>query len=190
MATSGLQPDTGNVNPEVDQKKKRRLWPRTLLLLKQLILTVTVLIVLAVGLEIVTRLLTNITPPLFRNDPVLGKTYRPSFHDEVFASESGQNVDVRFNRSGMRGGDIPYVKLPGVRRIAVIGDSFTAAMAVRESDTAVHVLQEMLAKTHPETRWEVMNCGISGSSTGQELVLYREVVRKYQPDIVICAFCV
>lgn len=190
VATNGLQPDTGDVNPQVDQQKKGRLWPRTLLLLKQLILTVTVLIILAVGLEIGTRLLTDITPPLFRNDPILGKTYRPGFHDEVFASESGQNVDMRFNRSGMRGGDIPYVKLPGVRRIAVIGDSFTAAMAVCESDTAVHVLQEMLTKTHPETRWEVMNCGISGSSTGQELVLYQEVVRKYQPDIVICAFCV
>ena len=42
----------------------------------------------------------------------------------------------------------------------------------------------MLNGADPATVWEVINFGISSSSTGQELVLYSEVVSRYHPDIV------
>ncbi len=162
---------------------------RTPLLLKKAALTFCALSLLLVCLEISTRMLTDITPPLFLNDPILGKTYRPGFEGRVFNSESGKYIDMRFSRDGLRGPDLPHKKTAGVRRIAILGDSFTAAMAVPEEDTAARILQALIAESHPGEKWEVMNCGISGSSTGQELVLYKEVVRNYQPDTVICAFC-
>jgi len=64
-------------------------------------------------------------------------------------------------------------------------NSFVAAVACDEEDTAVHGLQQRLSASHPEVEWEVLNFGVSGSSTAQQLVLYREIVARYRPEIVL-----
>lgn len=38
--------------------------------------------------------------------------------------------------------------------------------------------------------WEVLSYGVSGSSPGQSLAVYREIASLYQPDVVICTFAV
>jgi len=48
----------------------------------------------------------------------------------------------------------------------------------------------MLNQSPGGARWEVMNLGVSGSNTSQEMLLYREVASQYHPDIVLCAFFV
>jgi hypothetical protein len=75
-----------------------------------------------------------------------------------------------------------------VRRIAVLGDSMTAAMATHEENTTVRVLEDLLNASEEGVTWEAMNLGISGSSTAQELVMYREVASKYEPDFALCMF--
>jgi hypothetical protein len=75
-----------------------------------------------------------------------------------------------------------------VCRIAVLGDSHVAAIATREEDTLVAQLEKRLNHAGQAARWEVLNFGISGASTAQELALYRKVVRQYDPDLVICAY--
>jgi hypothetical protein len=37
-------------------------------------------------------------------------------------------------------------------------------------------------------QWEISKSGIFGSGTGQELALYRHLVRDLKPDVVIVAF--
>lgn len=157
--------------------------------LKLTTLACTLAIILLVA-EGATRLFTDTTPPLLCNHPVLGTTYLPDFAAEVYVPECGQKVFLRFNSDGMRGGPVSVEKPAGVRRVAVIGDSFIAAVATEEDKTIVRLVEEHLNKSEQGTRWEVINFGISASSTGQELVLYRELVRKYKPDVVVCAFCV
>jgi len=51
-------------------------------------------------------------------------------------------------------------------------------------------LEKMLNQNHPEIIWEVFNFGISAASTGQEMILYRRLASKYDPDIVICVYFV
>jgi len=157
-------------------------------LAKNLALLLTTLILCFAVLEIGTRVLTDIPPAITERHPVVGKTYRPNFRGNVFVAESGNTVYLRFNREGFRGEDVPFEKGPDVRRIAMIGDSFVAAIAVEEDQTAVVQLERLLGASHPEVRWEVLNFGVSSSSTGQELVLFREVVSRYRPDLVICAY--
>lgn len=148
-------------------------------------------LVLGLGLlEIATRLFTNMPPELGRRDAVLGKTYRPGFRGKVYVEESRRKVFLRFNRDGFRGEDLPQEPPPGSRRVAVLGDSFVASVACDEDDTCVRRLQGQLDESHPQVRWDVMNFGVSGSSTGQELVLYRELVSRYHPDVVLCAYYV
>jgi hypothetical protein len=156
----------------------------------KLALVVASLAIAASVLEVATRLFSSVTPPLLCNDPALGTTFLPDFSGAVYVPERGREVFLRFNRDGMRGPDASHEKRAGMCRIAVIGDSMIAAIATDEERTLVRRLEERLNHGQSEPRFEVLNFGVSGSSTGQELVLYRELVRKYHPDVVVCAFCV
>lgn len=140
-------------------------------------------------LEGAVRLFTDIPAPLFENDPLLGNRYRRNFAGAAFMEESGEVVQFRTNREGLRDRDRPLDKPAGVRRVAVLGDSMISAMATVEKNTAVRILEQLLRESQPAVEWDVMNCGVSGFSTGAELVMYREVARKYDPDIVLCCFC-
>jgi len=168
--------------------KKRGSGSRLAGMAKNLALLLVTLVVLAGGLEIGARIFTDMPPAIGVRDTVVGKRHRPHFADDVFVEEAGRKVFLRFNREGFRGADVPYDVTPGTRRIAVLGDSFVAAVACDEEDTMVHRLEQLLDESHPEFGWEVLNFGVSGSSTGQELVLYREIVARYRPEIVLCAY--
>ena len=183
------------LHPEVAQdvhsarSRSRGMTPRRNLWAK-LSLSVAAAVLTLAGMEVATRLFSHVTPPLLCNHPLLGTTYLPGYEGSVYVPECDREVWLRFNHAGMRGPDIPLEKKPGVRRIAVIGDSMIAAIATDEEKTLVHRLGQRLNEGSGGTPYEVLNFGISGSSTGQELVLYRELVRKYRPDLVVCAFCV
>jgi hypothetical protein len=148
------------------------------------------LCLLALVLETGTRLLTNTTPPLMERDLEVGQRYLRRFEGIVLDEESGRKVLLRLNRDGLRGGDLPPEKPPGVRRVALFGDSVIASVAVDEEKTAAGQLERLLNQSSGGARWEVMNCGVSGSNTGQEMLLYREVVSRYHPDVVLCVFFV
>ncbi|HVU85792.1 MAG TPA: SGNH/GDSL hydrolase family protein [Pirellulales bacterium] len=164
--------------------------PRVRKLLPKMALLCGACVLVLLMLEGATRLFTHVVPPLLVNDPVVGMTFCPHFSGSVFVPESSREVFLRFNREGMRGPDWPYDKRPDVCRVAIVGDSMIAAIATEEEKTLVNRLGERLNGSAADPRFEILNFGVSGSSTGQELVLYREIVRKYHPDVVVCAFCV
>lgn len=164
---------------------RRRRWvvhvARLALLLTTLALTLGVL-------EVATRLFSHVVPPLTEKDARIGQRHVQSFTGEVFVPEAGRSICLRFNDVGFRGPDWPRQKAAGVRRVAVLGDSMISSLAVDERDTLVCQLQRLLAGTGE--RWEVLNFGVAGASPAQELVLYRNLVRQYQPDIVLGAYFV
>jgi hypothetical protein len=191
---SAISPAANHEPPVVRQgagaglETARRLRPAHLL--PRLGLTVLSFAVVLAVLEGATRLFSHVVPPLICNDPVVGTRYLPDFSGWVYVPECDRDVLLSFNHDGLRGPDFAVEKSPGVYRVAVVGDSMIAAVATDEDKTLVRQLEKRLNANPAGTRYEVMNFGISGSSTGQELVLYHEIVRKYRPDIVVCAFCV
>jgi hypothetical protein len=73
--------------------------------------------------------------------------------------------------------------------VAILGDSFIAAEALEVEETLNHKLHQLLAtRLAPGGRWEVMNFGVAGSSTADQLALYRNVVRHYKPDIIVIGY--
>lgn len=157
-----------------------------------LVLSGTLLLLVIVA-ETAARLIGAGEPPLLVVDPVVGKRFRAGFHGRVYVPEAGREVELRFNREGVRGPDHPRTKPPGTRRVAVIGDSMIAAIATDEEHTLVRRLETQLNAQSAAVAgpaWEVLNFGVSSSSTGNELVLYREVASRYAPDVVLCAFFV
>lgn len=137
-----------------------------------------------------TRLFSRIGPALLLTDPVVGKRYVPGWEGRVFVDEAGREIKLRFNRDGFRGPDRPRAKAPGTLRIAVVGDSMISAVATDEDETLVRRLEASLGARWPEEHVEVLNFGVSSSSTGEELALYRKLVADYEPDLVLLAFYV
>jgi len=157
------------------------------ILFRLITLVATVVILLLVA-EFATRLLSDIQPPLIINDFEIGHKYRPNFKGRIFVDESDRYVNLGIHRDGFRGENRPYEKPAKTCRVMVLGDSQIAAIATDEDKTLVCQLEDMLNQYHPEINWEVFNFGISASTTGPELNLYRKLVTKYNPDIIICAY--
>jgi lysophospholipase L1-like esterase len=134
------------------------------------------------------RLVSPIGPALLVTDPVVGKRFTPGFRGRVFVDEAGREVELRINADGFPGPDRPRAKANGVLRVAVIGDSTTAALATDEDRRFVALLQEALDAVSPGQSVEVLNFGVSSASTGSELVTWRTVASGYAPDVVLLAF--
>ena len=99
---------------------------------------------------------------------------------------------VRINRAGFRGAETSRHPAAASLRVAVLGDSFTEALQVDEPLTLVGQLQRQLAAAracslrvgHP-SGVEVLNFGVGGYGTAQELLTWRHLARGYQPHLVL-----
>ena len=139
--------------------------------------------------EVATRLFARIPADVSQRDPLIGRRFQPGLARHIFNYESNRPVFLRTNRMGFRGPEVIVPRPDSVRRIAVLGDSYTASMALPEEETFCGQLQKQLnEQSGGNPTWEVLNFGIFGSGTGQELALYRHLVRETDPDIVIVAF--
>ena len=138
--------------------------------------------------EAAVRRLSPIGPALLVTDPGFGRRYVPGFRGRVFVDEAGREVAMRFNSAGFPGPEWPRRKPPGGLRIAIVGDSMTAALATDEGGRFVRRLETALGAERPSATVEVMNFGVASASTGAELVTWRQVVAGYGPDLVLLAF--
>lgn len=97
---------------------------------------------------------------------------------------------VKINRDGFRGPEASKQKPPNTFRVAVIGDSYAEAMQVPYGETFCAVMQRHLAEC-PELSGkdvQVMNFGVDGYGTAQELLTLRRQVWTYSPDAVVLEF--
>src|SRR5262245_9242525 len=149
--------------------------------LRLLLSIASILLGLAVA-EIGLRV-AGIAPPEVRSyDPVRGWQLRPG---AIGLQRSEGNSRVTINRGGFRGPEVPTAKPPGVLRIAVLGDSFTEAMHVPYEDTFCAVIERALASCPLGGQWaQVLDLGVSGYGTGQELLTLRQQAFRYEPDVV------
>ncbi len=123
----------------------------------------------------------------YRPDEFCGSRLNPQ---AGFWNLSEGRVYVTTNSAGFRDREHAIQKRPGTLRIAVLGDSFAEAAQVKLADTFWSVMERELGscaawKNRPV---EVLNFGISGYGTAQELQMLRHHVWQYKPDIVLLAF--
>jgi lysophospholipase L1-like esterase len=98
---------------------------------------------------------------------------------------------VRINSDGLRDIEHTKAKPEGTLRIAVVGDSYAEALQVSLEETFWKILERRLQESCPACagkRVEVVNFGVSGYGTAQELLTLQRHVRAYSPDIVLLAF--
>ena len=107
------------------------------------------------------------------------------------ADSEGQSFPLRINTTGQRGGEV-RARLPGERRILFLGDSFTMASQVPEEATFVARAESLLTTsiaTATERGVRLINGGVNGYGTYQQLAYYRYFGRSLLPDVVVlCLF--
>jgi hypothetical protein len=115
------------------------------------------------------------------HDADLGWVNKPGVRTRVVAPRF--EYDVAINRRGLRDRDHPYEKPDGVLRVLLLGDSLAWGWGVDDGLAFADLAEEELG---PGV--EVVNLGVPGYSSDQELwLLEREGVR-YEPDIVLLCF--
>jgi lysophospholipase L1-like esterase len=99
------------------------------------------------------------------------------------------HVRIRVNAAGLRD-DREYAvpKPPGVRRLVVLGDSFTFAGKVALEETFPKRLEKRLRQATHGQPYEVLNLAVPGYNSRQQALLLEERGLAFQPDLVIVAF--
>jgi hypothetical protein len=126
-------------------------------------------------------------PVFYQPDEVRGYSLRPGM--EGWYRKEGESF-VRINSDGLRDREHAKEKPPGTLRIAVVGDSYAEALQVEQDKAFWSVMQRRLqgCPALAGRRVEVINFGVSGYGTAQELLTLREKVWAYSPDVVLLAF--
>ena len=95
-----------------------------------------------------------------------------------------RRVVGRINALGLRGPECAPEPTPGRTRVALLGDSFTLGIGVRDEDTLPAQLERALG---PE-RFEVLNFGVSATDTVQQVQYLQGFVLRFAPQVVVLVF--
>ncbi|MEO6545840.1 MAG: hypothetical protein ABIP05_17600 [Nitrospiraceae bacterium] len=118
--------------------------------------------------------------PFFQRDEQLGWLPRPHmagehpYYDRV--------IPFQTNSRGWRDREYPLAAGSRTTRIVVLGDSFSWGYYVKDQEVYPKVLESLMGET------DVINLGVPGFATDQEIQYFKRAALPYQPDTVILAF--
>lgn len=159
---------------------------------KKLVFGVIYAAVMLISFALVGEVLLRVLPlgayrsaPFRQYDPEVGLALMPSMH--IVHRRGCFQGEVVTNQWGMRDRERTLEKKPGEFRIAMLGDSAVEAVQVKPEEVVNRQMEKLLAEKG-YTNVEVLNFGVEGIGTTQELVMYKEKVRKFHPDLVLLMF--
>lgn len=120
-------------------------------------------------------------------DPVLG--YVPKPNSEVTTATPEYTTVKHVNSEGFWGHEYPREKPAGIKRVIVVGDSFTEARQV-ETPLSYPALIEKDLNASDAVKWQVVNLGRGGYGTTRENYILEHFGLSYDPDIIVLGFFV
>ena len=125
-------------------------------------------------------------PEFYQRDAVRGVSLLPGA--EGWYRKEGAAY-IRISSDGLRDQEHTIAKPQNTFRIAVVGDSYCEAFPVSLEEAFWAVMRKKLEEcdTLAGRKIEVINFGVSGYGTAQELLTVREKVLQYSPDLVLLA---
>ena len=169
-----------NSSSEKNKKNRPKIIFRVALILQGLIAAFIIS-------EIFLRIIGFSNPLFYEYDEYLGWKLRPNA-EGWFRKEGGAYIKI--NSQGFRDREHELIKADSVIRIAILGDSYAEAMTLPVEETFWSILEKKLneLKSFKDKSVEVINFGVGGYGTDQELLQLELDVWNYSPDIVILAF--
>lgn len=138
-------------------------------------------------LEVLVRVLYPQSAVFRQRNEFFGQSHVPNLRGWSIGREF--KVWTEINSKGLRDVEHDYKKPPGVFRILILGDSFAEALQVPLEDSFPRQIEALLnQKAERNIRFEVINTGVSGFGTDNELLFFRHEGYKYEPDLVLLAF--
>lgn len=136
--------------------------------------------------EIALRLAGFSYPVFYKIDTVRGYALEPGIAG-WYRKEGASYVHI--NSEGLRDREHQKAKPPHTFRIALLGDSYAEALQVSLEEAFWVVMEERLhaCAAFAGKKLEIINFGVSGYGTTQELLTLRERVWDYAPDLVLLA---
>jgi carbamoyltransferase len=117
---------------------------------------------------------------LFEYHPVIGYHFIPGLRSRL--EHEGGGYLVRVNEAGFRSEhEYSKAKTPGKLRILLFGDSFTAGDAVSNKYRYGDRLETLLPGI------EVYNFALPGTGTDQHYLVWREIAKEFEHDLVVIA---
>jgi hypothetical protein len=141
------------------------------------------------GLELALRVFGPILPGNYSTgyyltaDPAYGRFHVRGFSGWTRTAE--YTTHIRTNSLGLRGPEIALPKPGGLFRVLALGDSFVEAAQVPEEHSLTQRLEQSLNQQRAGRRFEVLNAGVGGWGTAQELLYLRREGLALQPDLVL-----
>ena len=155
------------------------------------LLLVSVAVAFAIG-ELAVRLLLKDTTALF---PRYHTDYRYGSYllrgiranSEFWHTSVDGHWKFTTNSKGLRDSrEFSYDKPTGTLRVLALGDSHTQGYEVRQEATYAAVLERYLDRYGMQA--DVLNAGVSGFSTAEELAYLENEGYRYDPDVVVLGF--
>lgn len=174
-------------NPESSPDNQSTSERRTKPPLRVRIAVVAVSVVFALLIfEVFLRLVGYTYPVFYQPDEVRGYSLWPGAEGR-YRREGAAHVQI--NSDGLRDREHTKAKPANTLRIAVVGDSYAEAFQVERERAFWSVLEARLrdCPANAGREVEVINFGVSGYGTAQELLTLREKVWAYAPDVVLLA---
>ena len=123
-------------------------------------------------------------------NPKISRELIPNFEQEYdgYVEKLDRTTHVKINSDGFRDREFSVSKPLNTFRIIVLGDSFTFGQGLELNETFNKILETRLNSLNDGKVYEVMNFGVGGYNTLDEVEFFKEKGLKYKPDVVIIGF--
>jgi hypothetical protein len=119
------------------------------------------------------------------------ETPDPVLHHRFIPGSRGRQKTLEFdaaytiNGLGLRDRELPREKPAGVRRILILGDSFTEGLGVDDHETFSSLLMARIEQEGHGSRWQVINAGVASYSPLLEYLYLKNGGLALEPDLVV-----
>lgn len=158
---------------------------------KELAINLTLLLGTLIGFFVIAELSVRFFAPqyikTFQFDPVVGITRIPNSQFTYVRAEDHARINHQVNSDGFIDAEYKIPKPADTFRIIMLGDSYTEAIQMADSQRFSQLLEQQLNLLKTK-KFEVINLGYSGYGTAQEYLALQKFGLKYQPDLVVLNF--
>jgi len=120
---------------------------------------------------------------ILKTDPLIGYANRSGFEGVAYG-----NVRLVTDGNGFRrNGENECDKKSGLPKIVGLGDSVMFGAVVKDKNTFLRLLQDKLEQGG--RNYEVINTGVVGYGTLQEMIFLKERILPLKPEIVLVNYC-
>jgi hypothetical protein len=153
-------------------------------ILKKILISAAIIVALVLFLELMVRLLfpQNLNYTMFDKNLMFKQV--PNLEFRYFWIEFDNQI--KFNSKGLRDFEYLYEKDGNTYRILMLGSSLLEGLQVEMNETFPKILEKRLNdRRNSNTKYEVINTGVGGYGTENELLYFEIEGLKYNPDMVI-----